>query len=283
MQFHDGSGHAEPAKSAVGPSINPHATNHRTGRRKARSWLIRWPLLLLKIYRVEGEAQAHDLLAWLARPTAPCVLAFANAHALNSAARDRSFFEALMEADVLLRDGSGMAALFKLQGLLPGLNLNGTDLIPELMRRFDGRPTALFGTQDPYLHRALDRIQSDLMPASDFVRAHGFNTMDLYVSLAEAQQSELIILGMGMPRQEEVALALREQLTHACLIVCGGAILDFLGGKTPRAPAWMQRSGTEWMYRLACEPRRLFKRYVLGNPVFVWRALQLRYVAWRRR
>lgn len=249
----------------------------------SRSWLVRWPLLLAKIHRVQGQDQVRNLMAWFSQPTAPCVLAFANAHALNSAARDRSFFEALMDADVLLRDGSGMATLFRLQGLLPGLNLNGTDLIPALMRRFDGRPTALFGTQDPYLQRALDRIQTELMPGSELVRAHGFNTVDFYVALAEAQQSKLIVLGMGMPRQEEVALALREQLAHPCLIVCGGAILDFLGGKTPRAPAWMQRSGTEWMYRLACEPRRLFKRYVVGNPVFVWRALQLRYVAWRRR
>lgn len=107
--------------------------------------------------------------------------------------------------------------------------------------------------------------------------------MAAYVTLAEAQQSALIVLGMGMPRQEEVALALREELTHPCLIVCGGAIIDFLGGETPRAPSWMQRSGTEWVYRLACEPRRLFCRYVLGNPLFVWRALKLRYFAWWRR
>lgn len=257
-------------------------TEHTSRQSDERAWAERWPLLIHKIQRVPDEPAALALLAQLARPRAPGVLAFANAHALNCAARDPGFFDALMCADVLLRDGSGMATLFKLQGMLPGLNLNGTDLIPALMRRFDGRPTALFGTQDPYLQRALDHIQAQLMPASSFVRAHGFNTVDAYVSLAQAQQSELIVLGMGMPRQEEVAQALREQLTHPCLIVCGGAILDFLGGKTPRAPAWMQRSGTEWVYRLACEPRRLFKRYVVGNPAFVWRALQLRYLARRR-
>lgn len=248
-----------------------------------RAWLVRWPLLLAKIHRVQAEPQALSLLAQLSCPKAPCMLAFSNAHALNSAAHDRSFFDALMNADVLLRDGSGMASLFKLQGLSPGLNLNGTDLIPVLLRRFDGQPVALFGTQDPYLQRAFDRIQAELTPGSELARAHGFSAVDVYVALAQAQQSALIVLGMGMPRQEEVALALREQLTHPCLIVCGGAILDFLGGKTPRAPVWMQRTGTEWMYRLACEPRRLFKRYVVGNPVFIWRAVQLRYVAWRRR
>lgn len=247
-----------------------------------RAWLVRWPLLLAKIHRVGSEPQAQALMAQLSRCQAPCVLAFANAHALNSAARDRGFFEALMSADVLLRDGSGMASLFKLQGLAPGLNLNGTDLIPSLIRRFDGRPVALFGTQDPYLQRALDHIQAELAPGSELVRAHGFSTVDVYVSLAQAQQSALIVLGMGMPRQEEVALVLRKELTHPCLIVCGGAILDFLGGKMPRAPEWMQRSGVEWVYRLGCEPRRLFRRYVIGNPVFMWRALKLSYLARRR-
>jgi exopolysaccharide biosynthesis WecB/TagA/CpsF family protein len=85
----------------------------------------------------------------------------------------------------------------------------------------------------------------------------------------------LIILGMGMPRQEIVALALRAALHRPCLIVCGGAILDFLGGRVPRAPRLLQGLGLEWAWRLAREPRRLFRRYVLGNPVFIGRALLL--------
>ncbi|MEP6772572.1 MAG: WecB/TagA/CpsF family glycosyltransferase, partial [Polaromonas sp.] len=53
------------------------------------------------------------------------------------------------------------------------------------------------------------------------------------------------------------------------------AILDFLGDKTPRAPLWMQKAGMEWLFRLALEPRRLFQRYVIGNPLFLTRALRL--------
>jgi exopolysaccharide biosynthesis WecB/TagA/CpsF family protein len=92
----------------------------------------------------------------------------------------------------------------------------------------------------------------------------------------QAQPCALIVLGMGMPRQELVACSLRAQLDYPCLIVCGGAIIDFLGGKTARAPAWMRRLGLEWVYRLAQEPGRLFRRYVLGNPLFLARALRLR-------
>jgi exopolysaccharide biosynthesis WecB/TagA/CpsF family protein len=69
---------------------------------------------------------------------------------------------------------------------------------------------------------------------------------------------------------------LRAQLDYPCLIVCGGAIIDFLGGKIARAPVWMRRLGLEWVYRLVQEPGRLFRRYVLGNPLFLARALRLR-------
>jgi exopolysaccharide biosynthesis WecB/TagA/CpsF family protein len=85
-----------------------------------------------------------------------------------------------------------------------------------------------------------------------------------------------------MPRQEQVAVLLRAALGYPCLIVCGGAILDFLGGKTSRAPVWLRRTGLEWAYRLALEPRRLFSRYVLGNPLFVSRALMLAAQSLRR-
>jgi hypothetical protein len=76
---------------------------------------------------------------------------------------------------------------------------------------------------------------------------------------------------MGMPKQERVALLLRDALAHPCVIVAGGAILDFLAGRFPRAPRALRRVGLEWLYRLAFEPRRLASRYLLGNAAFLWR------------
>jgi N-acetylglucosaminyldiphosphoundecaprenol N-acetyl-beta-D-mannosaminyltransferase len=240
-------------------------------------WPRRWQQLLARIERVPDAAAERALIERLSQPTQPTMLAFVNAHAMNSVASSPVFFESLMAADCVLRDGSGMAALYQLLGMAPGLNLNGTDLIPRLIPRFNGRPVALLGTQAPYLARAAAVLGEQLAPASQSVTAHGFLPTADYVALAQASHSALIVLGMGMPRQEEVALALRAALTQPCLIVCGGAIIDFLGGKTPRAPRWMRRVGIEWLYRLAQEPRRLFQRYVVGNPVFLARALRLRF------
>jgi len=170
-----------------------------------------------------------------------------------------------------LRDGSGMAILFRRLGLEPGLNMNGTDFIPKLLAAFKGRRVAFWGTEEPFLANAVQR--SEAIFAVNIVSAHhGFAPVDTYISLARQFQPELVVLGMGMPKQEAVAARLAVSGVP-CLVVCGGAILDFLGGKVTRAPQWVRRLGCEWVFRLLGEPKRLFKRYVVGNPKFLLRTL----------
>jgi N-acetylglucosaminyldiphosphoundecaprenol N-acetyl-beta-D-mannosaminyltransferase len=235
-------------------------------------WQQRWRLMAEKIQLADTPAEEQELLRRICAPSQPIVVAFANAHAMNAVAGSRSFFHALRSADWVLRDGSGVATLFKLLGRNPGLNLNGTDLIPKIIGLFDGRNIAFFGTQEPYLQKGMLAAHR-YAPNSHFVSAHGFLELDAYRSLAIAQKSDLIVLGMGMPKQEAIAAALRAKLGFPCTIVCGGAIIDFLAGRTARAPLWMRRVGVEWVYRLAMEPKRLFHRYVVGNFLFMMRAL----------
>lgn len=238
-------------------------------------WQPRWEELVKGIVRVQSARGERQLLDWLARPGEPRILAFVNAHAMNAAAVSRPFFNALTAADLLLRDGIGMAILLRLLNQPPGLNLNGTDLIPKIIAHFEDGTIALFGTQDPYLARAQALVASRIAPGARCIAAHGFLDTESYVRLAAAHRPAVIVLGMGMPRQEEVAVALRAAIGFSCLIVCGGAIIDFLGNKTSRAPGWLRRAGLEWLFRLALEPRRLFRRYVIGNPLFIARALRL--------
>ncbi|MEJ6022300.1 WecB/TagA/CpsF family glycosyltransferase [Ramlibacter sp. PS4R-6] len=238
-------------------------------------WQPRWRELVQGVVRVHTERGEQQLLESLAQPKEPTVLAFVNAHAMNSAATSRKFYESLMSADIVLRDGIGMAILLRMLNQAPGLNLNGTDLIPKILKLYSGRSIALFGTQDPYLRKARDKVTEKLAPGSRCVTTHGFLETTDYIKLATLHRPELIVLGMGMPKQEEVACTLRAAVGYPCLIVCGGAILDFMGGKTSRAPQWIRSSHMEWAYRLALEPKRLFQRYVVGNPVFLARAFSL--------
>lgn len=232
-------------------------------------WQRNWQTIVQKIRVVSEGADEQALIEALCRTETPTVLGFVNAHAMNLITADGDYFQALSSADVLLRDGSGMSILFRRLGLAPGLNMNGTDLIPELLAAFNGRRVAFWGTQEPYLSNAVRHGQASF--SVNVVSAHhGFAPMQTYVELARQSQPELVVLGMGMPKQEAVAAMLAASGTP-CLIVCGGAILDFLGGKVSRAPQWMRRLGCEWIFRLISEPGRLFKRYVVGNPMFLLR------------
>ena len=103
-----------------------------------REWRPRWRELVEGMVRVHSARAEELLLDTLTAPTESRVLAFVNAHAMNSAAASPDFFDAVMSADVVLRDGIGMAILLRLLHRAPGLNLNGTDLIPKILRRYAG-------------------------------------------------------------------------------------------------------------------------------------------------
>ncbi|HYQ51846.1 MAG TPA: glycosyltransferase, partial [Pseudomonas sp.] len=109
------------------------------------AWQGRWKAVTEKIRRVVDPADEQRVLRTLTAPERPLVLGFVNAHALNLVARDAAFLQALTAADVLLRDGSGMAMLFRRMGLDPGLNMNGTDFIPKLLAAYKGRRVAFWG------------------------------------------------------------------------------------------------------------------------------------------
>ena len=234
-------------------------------------WQQRWRVLVDKL-RVVGDLDDEQrLIALLSKPKAATVLGFVNAHAMNLAAGDAGYYQALATADVLLRDGSGMAILFRRRGLVPGLNMNGTDFIPKLLETYRGRRVAFWGTQEPFLANAV-RHSEERFGVRVVSAQHGFAELETYTALAQQLQPELIVLGMGMPKQEQLAARIVASGVPS-LVVCGGAIVDFLGGKVSRAPHWMRRLGCEWLFRLMLEPRRLFQRYVVGNPLFVLRTL----------
>ncbi len=205
--------------------------------------------------------------------TRPVQLAFVNAHALNLSAKNRDFLHHLMQCDYVFRDGSGMKILYKMLGTNPGLNLNGTDLIPRIIKLYEGENTSLFGTQHPYLDRAAKVIREN--GAMPVLILDGFQDDEEYLDAARKYPASLIILAMGMPKQERISELLASRLDYPCLIICGGAILDFLGGKVTRAPMLFRRLGMEWVYRLIQEPRRLFRRYIIGNVVFLLRSVAL--------
>ena len=241
--------------------------------RRMPMWTELWRALVDQVSVTPDEASKQHLLDEFAARGGVRTLGFVNAHALNCCVGDRGFAADLLNLDHIVRDGIGVHALYRMIGARSGLNLNGTDLLPELLDRFAGRRVALFGTQLHLVEQVAADLRRDLR--CEVVVADGFQPDGYYLERVASEAPALVVLGMGMPKQERVARLMKHGLRQDVAIVCGGAILDFMSGHVQRAPHWMRRNGLEWMYRLSIEPKRLFGRYVIGNPLFVLRSLVL--------
>lgn len=234
---------------------------------------------LLDHLQIIPHAHAQQqLLLSLAVMDRPRIVSFVNAHAYNLLHTDAQFAMHLLQSDIILRDGIGMEIFLKLMRKTPGLNMNGTDFIPLVLAQNKKLPLALFGTADANLQNAKNKL---LAQQHSIVAAiNGFQAEEIYLAAAETARPSIILLAMGMPKQERIAAFLKQHLTHPCLIINGGAILDFISNQIPRAPAWVRQLRCEWLFRLYKEPRRLWRRYLLGNFLFLARVAKL---SWRLR
>lgn len=237
--------------------------------------LQRWENIANKLKPFQNYEELLDVLKSEINAGRSVTLGFVNQHAMNLLWKNDDFYNQLLEQDILLRDGVGLEILLKRMNLNVGKNMNGTDLIPHIIDQFQGSKVALLGTEEPYLSKAQDVIE-DTYDVELSVKSDGFSKKQDYVDLTTDKELDLIILAMGMPKQEEVALSLKKAISKPCLIINGGAVLDFLAGRFKRAPALFQKLRLEWFYRLYKEPTRLFNRYVVGIPVFLFRLVQIK-------
>lgn len=200
---------------------------------------------------------------------------FLNQHGFNLMLDDETTFSSFQRLDFLLRDGIGTSLALKYYARPQGANLNGTDLIPQIVDTFNTVDTDYYvlGTQSPWLEKGSYRLLDGQAKAIK----DGFYPTESYLSFLkqhiDPQRFSVIILAMGMPKQEILASKIKQEIIGSGLVICGGAIIDFYAERFTRAPAWVQKSSLEWLYRLLKEPRRLFKRYVVGIPVFLFRIL----------
>lgn len=241
-----------------------------------------WSSILDDLSICNSSSDEAVLIEHLVSSTGPHVLSFANANALNLAWKDQTFSRLLIESDFILRDGIGIKILMWLTNREPGLNLNGTDFIPKLL---DGLPRdrkiAIYGTHEPYLGRMLHRLQ--LMGFSSVLLENGFHNDEYYLTQYMRQLPAFVILAMGMPKQERVSALLKKASgERSVLFVNGGAIIDFMANRYPRAPKWVRNAGLEWVFRFLNEPKRLWKRNI-SNFTFILRSILTRIIQIRHK
>ncbi len=189
---------------------------------------------------------------------------------------DRAYRDTLNEGDLNVPDGKSVVWALRLKGA-PSERLTGSDAMELLARRgeSDGLRHYLFGGAPSVLTSLQARLELQypriaLVGAeSPPFRALEQRELEEAGGRIRAMDTQLLWLGLGTPKQDLAAVALRA-VGAAPVILCVGAAFDFLAGTKERAPEWMQRAGLEWLHRLGSEPGRLGRRYLVGNPRFVW-------------
>jgi exopolysaccharide biosynthesis WecB/TagA/CpsF family protein len=230
--------------------------------------------LLSKITVIAREADEANLVARITQTSIPLVVSFVNQNVMNLAWRSPDYAACLIDSDILLRDGIGIELCLAAFGRRAGRNMCGTDFIPRLAAAFSGKRTALFGTEEPWTGRAAGALTT--LGCQIVAKVDGFKPESDYVTEAMRARPELIILAMGNPKQEIVARMIASSATTKMIIVNGGAVADVLAKRFERAPQWVRRAHFEWLFRLLQEPKRLWRRYLLGGISFAWRVMRLR-------
>ena len=232
-----------------------------------------------------------------------------NAHSYNTARKDSLFAEALTQGDVLIPDGVSIvkACRWIRAKSQPRERIAGWDLFAFEMDKLEGESRRLMAEKAVQENQGKAGGKSDSRKTVMFMgsseRVLGLITKkaaEVYphlrvvtysppykpefseednraiVEAINAARPDLLWIGMTAPKQEKWAYSHWSQLDIHCHVGTIGAVFDFFAGTMARAPLWWQRHGLEWLYRLLREPRRMWRRYIIGNALFLWNIMDER-------
>lgn len=213
-----------------------------------------------------------------------------NAHSYNTARKDSLFAEALTNGDVLLPDGVSivMACKWIKAKSLPKERIAGWDLFAFEMEKLERESEELrtkseeskivmfMGSSQKVLDLIVKRA-AEVYPHLKVVTYSPpykpeFSDEDnkAIIDAIHAANPDLLWIGMTAPKQEKWTYSHWKELNIHCHVGSIGAVFDFFAGTMKRAPMWWQDHGLEWLYRLLKEPKRMWRRYIIGNTLFLW-------------
>lgn len=199
-------------------------------------------------------------------------------YTLMRACEDVTIRQALEDADLCTADGMPLVWLLHQQGHHDAERVYGPDILHEMCRRTADLPIRhyFWGSTPETLTALIARLQA-LYPGLTICGVHSppFIPQETVpdpetLRLIRTAQPHIVWVGLGSPRQD-VWMQLYRPLLDVPLLVGVGAAFDFVSGRTRQAPRWMQQHGLEWLFRLAQNPRRLARRYLVYNTKFLWR------------
>ncbi|WP_372369500.1 WecB/TagA/CpsF family glycosyltransferase [Candidatus Uabimicrobium sp. HlEnr_7] len=205
-------------------------------------------------------------------------ICFVNPDCANIAYKNKAYFDILKNANYVLGDGIGIKIAGKLLGNEIKQNVNGTDLFPRLCEELEQSQKNLFllGAQEEVIVGVVNWVNENYPRLNIVGYRNGYFDEEEQTRIIEhinAVGSDIILVAFGAPKQEKWIAANLPHLDVKVAIGVGG-LFDFYSGRLPRAPQWMREIGMEWLFRLYNEPRRLWRRYVIGNVVFLYRIMK---------
>ncbi len=238
-------------------------------------------VLGVRVHRLR-EGELLDRIGGLLAGGGKHLVTYVNAHTLNLAAGDERLREAYRRSAITYCDGAGVVLGARLLGRpLPG-RLTSASFIDGFCQRWrqDGTSLYFLGARPGAAEEACRRLQERHPGLRIAGHGHGYfernhpQEAEVLSSIAAARP-DILFVGFGTPAQEHWVLDNWERL-EARVVWPIGALLEYVSGAVPRAPEWMQQRSLEWLFRLLLEPRRMFARYVVGNPLFLYRVLRER-------
>lgn len=203
-----------------------------------------------------------------------------NAHSYNTAQKDTLFAAALKNGDVLIPDGMSIVKAFKWKNWMngPKERVAGADLFNFEMKKLNEKGGTCFflGSSEKVLALIKERAAKDypnikiVTYSPPYKPEFSDEENRLMIETVNSANPDLLWIGMTAPKQEKWAYSHWKDLNIHCHCGTIGAVFDFYAGTVKRAPMWWQDKGLEWLYRLLKEPRRMWRRYIIGNTLFLW-------------
>jgi N-acetylglucosaminyldiphosphoundecaprenol N-acetyl-beta-D-mannosaminyltransferase len=229
-----------------------------------------------RVARLDLEQTARLMIALARAPgrgAGPCYMTSVNGEVLALRHRDPAFARLVDAADVISADGQPLVLISKLfHGAALPERVATTDLYPIVAREAErtGASFYLLGAREEPCRAAYEATRRAFPRLDIRGYSHGYLAGEALMRKLDeinALAPDILWLAMGVPIEQRFACAHATRLANVKVIKTSGGLFDFISGTKPRAPAWMQAAGIEWAYRVAREPRRLFRRYVTTNPV----------------
>ncbi|MGB0712664.1 MAG: WecB/TagA/CpsF family glycosyltransferase [Gammaproteobacteria bacterium] len=237
-------------------------------------------ILGIPVENLTMDEAVEAILEAMEKPVARQIC-FVNADCFNIAARDPEYRQTLLSCDAVYADGIGVKLAGKILRREVKQNVNGTDLFPRLCDAMQGTQRSLYllGARPGIADAVAEFVTKNYPDCRIAGHHHGYLDEAGEREVIEeirASGAELLLVAFGAPRQDRwIEQHLEETGVRVAMGV--GGLFDFYSGRMPRAPQWMRELALEWLYRFIQEPRRMWRRYFVGNFVFLFRIYRERF------